>query len=139
LWDYIHGRITACKAFDGYSTTVGKPWVSALRAYHVLHDYKPADEFSDDMDVVTNAVKKIIMQGSYARVYGWLQYVMEVLKDKSFSAFIERILVHCRAPYRVVDGYVIFPIASEEDSATVVGAFADLQKAGLSGAREHLK
>jgi hypothetical protein len=36
-------------------------------------------------------------------------------------------------------GMTIFPTASEEDAATIKAAFADLENAGLEGAREHLK
>jgi hypothetical protein len=84
-------------------------------------------------------VKNLFMQGSYVEVYDWLQFVMKYLKDESFSRSIESILSYCRAPYRVVEQFVIFPTASEEDAATIKAAFADLENAGLEGAREHLK
>jgi len=48
-------------------------------------------------------------------------------------------LAHCRAPYRVVDNYLLVPIASEQDAKTITKAFAQLKNAGLEGAREHLK
>ena len=59
--------------------------------------------------------------------------------DEQFRKDIQTVLTHCHAPYRVVDGYIMFPVASDDDLKTITATFADLRRAGLGGAREHLK
>jgi hypothetical protein len=137
LWNFVHDQISKHTHEHGYR--VFGPWLSVLKAAHVFRDHRPIDDFDPRMSHVIPRVKNLFMQGSYVEVYDWLQFVMKYLKDESFSRSIESILSYCRAPYRVVEQFVIFPTASEEDAATIKAAFADLENAGLEGAREHLK
>lgn len=44
-----------------------------------------------------------------------------------------------RAPYRLVDGDTLFPVTSEEDRRTIVGALQSLRQASANGAARHLK
>jgi hypothetical protein len=136
LWAFIHGQI---QESTHKGTYVVDPWADVLRTVHVYRNHRPSDEFSSKASDVVGNLKPIFFEGSYHHIYGWLQFVMEHLSVAGFSARVDSILNYCRAPYRVVDGYVICPIASEQDAATVKAAFADLKKSGLDGAREHLR
>ena len=138
LWDLIHRSSRKSVRSEPWAY-VGDPWARILQQVHVYFDHKPADEFSTKpADVIAN-VKPIFMSGTYDRLYGWLQFVMDVAKDVSLSRVIALALAHCGAPYRVVDNYLLVPIASEQDAKTITEAFAGLKNAGLEGARGHLK
>jgi hypothetical protein len=138
LWDLIHRRIQQSIRGDTWAY-VGDPWAKILRQVHVYLDHKPTDEFSTQPADVLAAVKPVFMTGTHDRLYGWLQFVMQVADDRLLSRAVAAALEFCRAPYRVVDGYLLMPVASEQDAETVVRAFAELRDVGVHGAREHLK
>ena len=138
LWDLIHRLIRKSIRSDIWAY-VGDPWANILRQVHVYLDHKPTDEFSTKPADVIAAVKPVFMSGTYDRLYGWLQFVMEVANDASLSRAIALAFFHCHAPYRVVDNYLLVPIASEQDAKTITKTFAELKNAGLEGARGHLK
>jgi hypothetical protein len=56
-----------------------------------------------------------------------------------FARDIDGTLRHCRAAYRVVEGTVICPIASDTEHSIIVKAFADLAATQFNGARAHLR
>ena len=56
-----------------------------------------------------------------------------------FATKLENALRYCRAAYRVIDGKVICPIASDAEHSTIVQAFADLAAKQFNGARAHLR
>jgi len=136
LWNFVHGQIQGC-VHNGHVDP--EPWFSVLEAVHVYKYHLPIDEFQSRATSVMETVKHVIMNGSHAEVYSWLQFVMQHLRDAAFSNRIDGILSYCRAPYRVVEGFVIFPVASEQDAVTLNAAFNELHKSGLTGARKHLK
>jgi hypothetical protein len=120
LWKYIHGQINETSEQGSYSYYLGDPWNDILQEVHVYREHR------------------LIEQGSYADVYGWLQFVLRTHSSQEFAERIEQILKYCRSPYRIVDG-VICPIGTDGDAATVERAFVDLKASGFTGSREHLK
>lgn len=139
LWKYVHEQIEETADAGAYGYHLGKPWNHILREVHVYREHKLVDDFSPGLTPAVIAVRKVFEDGSYADIYGWLQFVLRIHRAKEFRERIERILKYCRAPYRVVDDDVICPIGSDTDAATVERAFSDLKSSGLAGAREHLR
>jgi predicted DNA-binding transcriptional regulator len=62
---------------------------------HVFLDHQPADEFETRFAIVTDTVKAVFMRGSYADVYGWLQYVLQAGPPPGFAKDIDKILSVC--------------------------------------------
>jgi hypothetical protein len=75
----------------------------------------------------------------YAKIYGWLQFVLQQKPTEVFAKRIDSILRYCRAPYRVIDAEVICPVGSDTEAETITKAFVDLKSTGLAGSKEHLK
>jgi hypothetical protein len=80
-----------------------------------------------------------LMKENYARIYGWLQHVLQANPYAEFAPDDDRLLTACRSSFRVIDGDVLCPIGSEDDTETISKAFTDLRTAGLARGREHLK
>jgi hypothetical protein len=140
LWNHIYRRLVESKDENVYGETViGEPWGEVLRDVHVFLFHAPADEFDNSLGPAIGSVKGVIMQGGYAKIYGWLQHVLRAEPDPDFAEEIDQILKACRSPYRVVDDEVLCPVGSDEAAETVARAFVDLKVGGLTGGREHLK
>jgi hypothetical protein len=138
LWNYIHGRLQATANRETYYY-VGKPWKEVLKNVHVFRDHLPVDEFSTRLNDASETVKRVFTAGNYAKIYGWLQFVIEQKPTQEFAKTIDNILRYCRSPYRVIDGEVICPVGSDTDAETITKAFVELKAAGLAGSKEHLK
>ena len=138
LWKYIHGLINETSEQGSYSYYLGDPWNDILQEVHVYREHRLIDDFSTDLKTAFAEVRRVFEQGSYADVYGWLQFVLRTHSSQEFAERIEQILKYCRSPYRIVDG-VICPIGTDGDAATVERAFVDLKASGFTGSREHLK
>jgi hypothetical protein len=138
LWNYIYRELEETADRDTW-TYVGDPWRKVLRDVHVYLFHQPADEFVANFQEAAEAVKGVFMGGDYLLIYGWLQHVLRLRAIPDFDKRIDRILVYCRSPYRVVAPDVIAPVGSDQEAKTVEKALADLNSAGLAGGREHLK
>jgi hypothetical protein len=142
LWNYIHQQILISAEEDIYGQVVGSPWDSILRSVHVYRDHQLVDDLSLRLKDVIKQVRLIFANGSYADMYGWLQHVMQVYPTSyrmNFAKRIADILEYARAPYRVIDNEIIYPIASEEEGDAVAKALGDLATSGMAGARGHLR
>lgn len=140
LWNYVHESIKAdCTYRDFAKPIVTDRWAHVLKRIHVHRDHGMIDELSLNPDDVMARVKAIFEKGSYSEIFGWLQFVMTSNPPSGFAEQISRILKFCRAPYRVIDGCVICPMASDVEGVTIVKALDDLSAANISGAREHLR
>lgn len=138
LWNYIFKELQDTAVRETW-THIGDPWRAVLRDVHVYFFHRPADEFVTSWKEAVEAVKVVFMTGDYVLIYGWLQHVLRLGGIPAFDKRIERILVYCRSPYRVVAPDVIAPVGSDEEAKTVRQALVDLNSANLSGGREHLK
>ncbi len=141
LWNLIHGHLQDHTKRGEYSHDhIVKPWSTILKEVHVYHRHRMADEFSARASVLIPETRVIFERGDYAKIFGWLEFV---LKHPScpinFPQEIEGTLQYCRAAYRVIDGKVICPIASDTEHSTIVQAFADLAANQFNGARAHLR
>jgi hypothetical protein len=138
LWNYIYRELEET-ADTATWTYVGEPWRTILRDVHVYLFHQPADEFDANFKQATGAVKRVFMAGDYVLIYGWLQHVLRLRALPDFEKRIDKILVYCRSPYRMVAPDVIAPVGSDLEAKTVAKALADLNSASLAGGREHLK
>jgi hypothetical protein len=138
LWNYIHGELNSTARRETF-LYLGKPWKDVLRSVHVYREHRPADEFSNRLKDAIETVKRVFTMGDYAKIYGWLQFVLEQKPTQEFAKRIDNILRYCRAPYRVIDAEVICPVGSDTEAETITTAFVDLKGVGLTGSREHLK
>jgi len=121
-------------------TYIGNPWKSALRDVHVFFFHRPADEFSTSFQDASDAVKTLLMTANWIKFYGWIEHLLRVKPTGDFAERIQKILVYCRSPYRVIDRTVLCPIGSDEEAQTIARAFEDLKKEkSLVGGREHLR
>jgi hypothetical protein len=118
---------------------LGKPWKHILQEVYVYREHRLIDDFSTELKAALAGVREVFERGSYADVYGWLQFVLRIHRSREFAERIERILIYCRSPYRIVADGVICPIGADGDAATVKKAFVDLKASGFTGSREHQK
>ncbi|MGY4437047.1 hypothetical protein ACVWWO_009524 [Bradyrhizobium sp. F1.13.1] len=139
LWNYIYSELNRTSRREMY-TYVGDSWKRALKDVHVYFYHKPADEFDAAFDRAAAAAKAVVLESEWVEFYGWIQHLFRVKPTPDFAERINKILIYCRSPYRVIDNEVLCPISSNEEAATVTRAFEDLKKAkSLVGGREHLK
>ena len=142
LWEPIFDHLLSTKESAGYVGAVylGSPWSKILRDYHVQHEYKMADAFDVKLSIHINRLSSLFRDGLYTRVFGFIQFVLRHDRcPKQLANVVEEILVEERAAYRLLDRSTFVPIASEFEGETVMTALATANKAGLTGAYEHLK
>jgi hypothetical protein len=140
LWYVIHGSIqreTHQVGPEG-NQRLGD-WEAIVFSKHIFRDHGMADEFDVDASTLTLEVKKIMSEGSYLEVFGFLQFVLRHPKcPYQFAEDIEKALKHGKAAYRVLDESTIIPIASEAEGVAIERAFVDLAASEFDGARSHL-
>lgn len=119
---------------------VGGPWLQILYDKHVERDFALADEFVRSFDRQRDALKKVITEGDYVRVLGFLQFAMRHPKcPYGLPSAINEVLEDVRAAYRVVDNDTIVPVGSQAEARTIEQAFVDLSATEFHGARIHLR
>lgn len=143
LWQHVHSELENSSMYDSFAGHhMRDPWRLLLKNVHVFRDHLFADDYSTDFDVNVARVRRVFESGSYAQIFGWLQFVMQLLEpkfaDRKFADRIDKILKYCKAPYRVIEKTII-PIGSVAEAETIAKAFDDLVRPRMSGAREHLK
>jgi AbiJ N-terminal domain 4 len=142
LWNKIHNDLKECTENSLYVDTpyLERPWSTILRDEYVFHRHGMVDDFENDARISIQATRQIFEKGSYAQIYGWLEFVLKhPACPLQFSKQIEAILHNCRAAYRIVDEAIICPIGSDAEHATIVRALADLAAIQFNGARRHLR
>jgi hypothetical protein len=139
LWQFIYSQIKRQTSSGSFETYVAGTWKPILEAVHVLHFHRMADEFSAGLSDILPSVKRVFEEGSYADIYGWLQFVLRKSPPSDFAKNLEIRLAYCRSPFRIVGGDVLYPLASDADARTVQQAFTDLKGSSLGGGYEHLR
>jgi hypothetical protein len=105
-----------------------------------VYRYHRLDPFPNEFKQPVAEVKEIIAKGTWSDVLGWLEFVLKhPVCPRDFAREVDAIMAYCRLAYRVVDGQVICPIASDADRQTVERAFSDLRSTEFHGARQHLR
>jgi hypothetical protein len=139
LWSYVHSELERTLVRDMYAY-VGGSWKVALKDAHVYFFHLPVDEFDPALRNACDAVKAVLMKADWVNFYGWVQHLLRAKPTNDFADKLQKILVYCRSPYRVIDRTILCPVGSDEEAATIERAFADLKgTAGLAGGRQHLK
>lgn len=142
LWAVVYQALTdATRRQDFVKPFLIEPWVGMLGSLHIWHHHKPADEFTQNAETHIKALKTVILEGSYVRVYGTLQYLLRLREcPNRFYQNIKKILVDYHAGYRLMDGPppTLVPISSEEEAKASAQAFAALNSSdAYQGARVH--
>jgi hypothetical protein len=116
------------------------PWADILVDAWVLRYHLPADDFSKSIGHVSSWLKNKILNETWSDTLGMLEFILRHPRtpDRT-SGVVSGIMVQCGLAYRVVDGQIICPIASDNERATIERAFSDLHEFGLHGARTHLR
>lgn len=134
LWAYVHGQI----ASQSMSLSRGTGyWAEVLRDVHVLRDHRRIDQFRALQSF--QQLGDMFERGTYERVYGWLDYVIQHAKTPGgFGAVIGNILAEGRSAYRVVDNQIL-PLASDEERQAFEKALQDASADKFVGAKSHLR
>ena len=124
----------------GYGDSwVGGRWGRILYDKHILFDHKFPDEYSNKFRFQYDQLSLLLKTGSYIDVLGCIQFILQhsscpyQLDDRVGWA-----LRSAQAAYRVIEGGLIVPTASEAEAHAVSRAFADLKGNEFNGARHHL-
>jgi hypothetical protein len=141
LWDRLHRFLSGVTRHNDYApNSLDKPWSTILKDEHVYRQHRMADDFDNDAKTLIKNIRSIFEHGDYIAIFGWLEFVLKhPARPATFAENITRALIHCGAAYRVIDGKVICPIASDTEHATITKAFADLAATQFNGARAHLR
>jgi hypothetical protein len=142
LWKVVYESLQEDTSYPpmGGPAHFGNRWKTILYDYLILHDHLMADEFKNDSKVLIGPLKAIFANGSYTKIFGFLQFVIRhrICPD-SFRSNIEWALLSGHAAYRILDKTTIIPITSQAEGDTVQRAFADLCATEFHGARSHLR
>jgi hypothetical protein len=146
LWNTLYRSLKSSVSSPSWmaADVAGRPfitgkWKNILLSAWVERDHKMVDEFSADFQKNKIYVKNV-MEGTYATVFGFIQFVLRHPDCPGHLAtLIGDALHNGRAPYRVLDNTTLVPIGSDHEAATIQRAFSDLEKEELHGARSHLK
>src|SRR5690349_912687 len=104
LWNRVHRYLDEATEYSSYggSPYLEKPWSTILKDEHVFRQHK-MDAFENDAHKLINQVRSIFQAGTYANIFGWLEFV---LKHPScpikLDEQIETSLRYCKAAYRVM-------------------------------------
>jgi hypothetical protein len=133
LWRVFYGLFPQSQYLGGTFEELFYDW-------HVTHQFKADDDFSDQTKRWINEVKLIFTYGDYIRIFGFIQWVLRhPNKPTMLEIPVEAALRASRAAYAVIDGDTIIPIGSDAERETLEHAFADLAASEFHGARAHLR
>jgi hypothetical protein len=140
LWGLIHSAIS--DEFSEYTNQLQPPWRRVLEFYWVDRLHHPVDEFSPYRSSVVALLKQTIMEDSYEKTLGFLQFILRLNQGfsdlgKAISAVMDR----------TVSGYALLlhptptfvPRSSEQEIETIRKAFKNTSESQLLGAQSHLQ
>jgi hypothetical protein len=140
LWSQIHNYLTDATDSVYGDAYLDEPWSIILKDEHVYRRHRMVDDFENNPERLIQQTRSVFETGNYASIFGWLEFVLKhPACPINFAKELEGTLRYCRAAYRVIDGKVICPIASDTEHSTIVQAFADLAANQFNGARSHLR
>jgi hypothetical protein len=138
LWDTLDKIIKKYTkyTFESHAYFL-KPWSTILSDLRVYR-YHRVDPFPDGRKAIAE-VKKVIAEGSWSEVLGWLEFVLKhPACPHDLAQQVNGIMAYCHLAYRVFDKTVICPIGSDAEGKNIQRAFSDLRSAEFHGARDHL-
>jgi hypothetical protein len=121
LWDTLNKII---KQHTLYTTVEShayfqKPWSTILNDLRVYR-YHRLDTFPEGRQAIAE-VKKVIVEGSWSDVLGWLEFVLKHSAcPRDLPKEVNAIMAYCHLAYRVFDGTVICPVGSDAERQTMV-------------------
>jgi hypothetical protein len=134
------GQCSAGGGAYGMEPWVKDPWEKILYDKHVFHDNQYADDYNNNFKFQYNNLSRLIRSGSYIEVLGVIQFILTHSKcPYRLDQQIEWALRSAKAAYRVVEGGLIVPAASEAEGAVLEKTFADLEAREFGGARQHMR
>ena len=142
LWCIIHESMNQGTSYpsmggDGYYS---EAWRNILYRKHVVRDHRMADEFRNNAEERSKALKAIFNDGDYVAVLGLVEWLLCQQERPIRARQVQHTFETCRAAYRLLDDErTIVPITSLEERATLNRAFADLATSEFDGARAHLR
>jgi len=139
IWKLVLDGINSDSHSGTFDHYLDGQWRQIMFDRHVYRLHRPADEFSGKTNKVVAEAKKLIMQGTYDQVLGFLQFVIRHRScPHRFAEAVGRILAGANMAYRLA-GDTIVPFGSEAEAASLQRAFADLASTEFHGARKHLR
>lgn len=142
LWETVYNSLRKSCRQEDYTLKyiLRDPWLSILYQYHVLHLFRPADEFVSYLSVHSSDIKKLILHREYNRIFDFLQFVLrnQFAPDK-FRESIAYILKEYTAYTIIDDGPSIVPIALPEQRKSIEEAFEALTAGPFEAAQKHLR
>lgn len=124
----------------GDQTTLQGAWRQILYDVHVRHHHRMADEFRAAASVQDRQLKTLLADGTYADVYGFLEFVLRHQHCPSnFATSVQGILEETHAAYRIVGGNTFTPFTSDEEVAVVDAALKDTAPTKFAGIQHHLQ
>lgn len=115
-------------------------WGTILFELHTLHWSNYPDEYKNDAPHQQILIRSLVKNSDYVQLFDTLQFIL-THRDcpHGLAKRIAWALTSAKAAYRVVQGGLIVPVASEAEGQAVTQAFADLQSQEFNGARAHLQ
>jgi hypothetical protein len=141
LFDLLLMYLNAAQSYDSSQGAVVTGWLNTvLEAAHTdLYEQMP-DEYKRSMRHHTAHLKSLCKSGTFAEIYGFLEFVLRHPQCRSYVAgHLSHLLEETQAAFRIVDGDTFVPYSSDEEVAVVEAALADLHGTKLAGVHAHYK
>jgi hypothetical protein len=142
LWAHFWSmfKTSAADQYGGVRSEIQHPWSRILLERYLYVEHGMLDEFDYSFPHHHKKMARIFKDGDYIEIFDFVQYVLRHRDcPRNLSKMVAFALKESLAPYGVVDGSTIMPIASAEERVAIERAFADLSTQELHGARAHLQ
>ena len=147
LWKLIYESMKQSRIDNiiGGPSLVGEPWLSILYDEYVDVQNGAADKFDHQFDTRKNALRKLVLEGPFNRVFDFLEFAMrhrgvnKSYRLLKFGSSLEALLKEHLCAYTVVAGNTIVPIALPEQRVSMKRDFYTLRSDSFKGARKHLR
>ena len=145
LWSRLFHwiRESSSLEFGEILERLDEPWDSILYDYHISVMNRPADEFDVRLRIQLPAIKDLILNGSYNRIFDFLLSILRhKLVPDGLGEFVAATLHECLCAYSLttIDGiWTIVPSAIPEQRISVEKALRVLTDGPFGGALEHLR
>jgi hypothetical protein len=141
LWAVFHSALQAARIPDlSDDESMESGFADLLFDWHVTRCFHAADEFTPTYSYWLQELKPIFMDGDYAEIFGFLQWVLRhEHKPYQLEIDVYHALNESRAAYALFEHDTIIPIGSDAERETLARAFADVAASEFHGARAHLR
>lgn len=137
LWDAFCAELTYEDKYGRMQ--LRRKGVDTLRLKHVKRDHRPADEFTPSYKVTYGSLKSEFFALRFPEFYGLVEWLLRNFEGPSLSIRVADALLQSRAPFRVLDGDTLAPVATPEEFEALKSAIRSAEQHDLHGAVAHLK